>query len=158
MRDRSNALPAHLLEQLKPVPYSEEHAATVKLSREDSQRSPLAHSPQMSGTMDTAATTGDLHSECGIDWCKNRVCHRLHSATEQNIMVSCPASLCTQVHHLLFRCAICLGDYTEGEDTITLPCGHSFHAPCVLEWLKRSRQCPLCKDDIAAHLEGHHHQ
>lgn len=34
-----------------------------------------------------------------------------------------------------------------------LPCGHMFHAPCVQEWFKRSRECPMCKDDVAEALQ-----
>eukprot|EP00892_Ulva_mutabilis_P002953 jgi/Ulvmu1/12659/UM094_0015.1 len=50
-------------------------------------------------------------------------------------------------------CAICLGDYEEDEDAAVLPCGHMFHAPCVHEWFQRSRECPLCKDDVAVALQ-----
>lgn len=51
------------------------------------------------------------------------------------------------------RCAICLGDYEEEEETAVLPCGHMFHAPCVREWFQRSRLCPMCKDDVAVALQ-----
>jgi len=29
-----------------------------------------------------------------------------------------------------------------------LRCGHAFHQPCLVEWLRRSRQCPLCRVDL----------
>lgn len=51
------------------------------------------------------------------------------------------------------RCAICLGDYEEDEEAAVLPCGHMFHAPCVTEWFQRSRECPMCKDDVAVALQ-----
>lgn len=48
------------------------------------------------------------------------------------------------------ECTICLEDSTSGAPWRGLPCGHSFHQPCLLEWLRRSRRCPLCRLDIAA--------
>lgn len=46
------------------------------------------------------------------------------------------------------KCAICLGEYEEGEDVKTLPCAHMFHAECVDRWLNVNRICPFCKQSI----------
>ena len=43
-------------------------------------------------------------------------------------------------------CTICAEDYSESQLTRTLPCGHSFHAYCVDDWLlRRSATCPMCR-------------
>ncbi|ESQ44776.1 hypothetical protein EUTSA_v10003162mg [Eutrema salsugineum] len=42
-------------------------------------------------------------------------------------------------------CCICQEEYTEGEDTGTLECGHDFHSQCIKEWLKQKNLCPICK-------------
>lgn len=42
-------------------------------------------------------------------------------------------------------CAICLSNMEVGETVITLECKHLFHADCLLEWLTRMEECPLCK-------------
>lgn len=46
------------------------------------------------------------------------------------------------------KCAICLGEYEEGEDVKTLPCFHMFHTECVDRWLKVNKICPFCKQSI----------
>lgn len=41
-------------------------------------------------------------------------------------------------------CTICLEDYTPGQETIFLPCGHYFHGQCIQEWLRwTSKKCPI---------------
>ncbi|KAK3007022.1 hypothetical protein RJ639_016920 [Escallonia herrerae] len=45
-------------------------------------------------------------------------------------------------------CAICqrLMAAEDGGDRLShLPCGHSFHEGCVLEWLPLCSTCPLCR-------------
>lgn len=51
------------------------------------------------------------------------------------------------------ECTICLETRANtDEGWRTLPCGHHFHRPCLLEWLSRSHCCPLCRCDLhAAH-------
>lgn len=39
------------------------------------------------------------------------------------------------------ECAICLD---EGSNTL-LDCQHSFHYRCFLEWMRKSKECPLCR-------------
>jgi len=46
-------------------------------------------------------------------------------------------------------CSICLGEYEEGEELRLLGCLHVFHRQCVDQWLTVSRECPLCKRDVA---------
>jgi hypothetical protein len=47
-------------------------------------------------------------------------------------------------------CSICLGEFVEGEELRLLGCLHVFHQRCVDQWLAVSRECPLCKRDVAA--------
>lgn len=48
------------------------------------------------------------------------------------------------------KCAICLGEYEDGEEVKRLPCGHLFHGECVDRWLKVNKVCPVCKQSIRA--------
>lgn len=43
-------------------------------------------------------------------------------------------------------CAVCLGDFEEGEEVRTLPeCWHSFHVTCIDMWLLSHPNCPVCR-------------
>lgn len=46
------------------------------------------------------------------------------------------------------KCAICLGEYEDGEQVKTLPCFHVFHTECVDRWLAVNKICPFCKKSI----------
>jgi hypothetical protein len=46
-------------------------------------------------------------------------------------------------------CAICLGEFEEGDQLRCLPCQHQqFHAACVDHWLSKAGRCPLCVADV----------
>lgn len=41
-------------------------------------------------------------------------------------------------------CSICLQESVE-EETTSLPCGHDFHANCLVPWLLKQGSCPNCR-------------
>jgi Ring finger domain len=44
------------------------------------------------------------------------------------------------------ECAICLGEFAEGERIRVLPpCGHGFHVVCIDTWLGAHPSCPSCR-------------
>jgi len=47
------------------------------------------------------------------------------------------------------KCAICLNEFI-GIDIIKAfyKCEHIFHKDCLLNWLKKSDLCPLCKHSL----------
>ncbi|XP_024160005.1 E3 ubiquitin-protein ligase SIS3-like [Rosa chinensis] len=55
-------------------------------------------------------------------------------------------------------CSICMGGLDhydaaeEGADhphmIARLPCAHTFHADCIVQWLKTNYRCPLCRSPI----------
>ncbi|XP_037414595.1 RING-H2 finger protein ATL74-like [Triticum dicoccoides] len=46
-------------------------------------------------------------------------------------------------------CAICLGEFEDGEKVRVLPrCGHEFHVRCVDTWLVSHDSCPTCRDSV----------
>jgi len=66
-------------------------------------------------------------------------------------------------------CAVCLEQYTTGEQVTQLPCKHAFHESCVMPWLKIHSTCPSCRNQLqtdanapaaaasAAHSAAHVH-
>lgn len=45
-------------------------------------------------------------------------------------------------------CPICMEDFKEGDEQMTLPCFHKFHKGCSDEWLNRQGTCPICKHRV----------
>ncbi|KAL4598372.1 hypothetical protein ACB092_11G055300 [Castanea dentata] len=42
-------------------------------------------------------------------------------------------------------CTICLEDFPVGSNVTCMPCSHIFHRQCIVEWLKNSHYCPVCR-------------
>ncbi|XP_077021032.1 E3 ubiquitin-protein ligase RNF43 isoform X2 [Tamandua tetradactyla] len=45
-------------------------------------------------------------------------------------------------------CAICLEEFSEGQELRVISCQHEFHRTCVDPWLHQHRTCPLCMFNI----------
>ncbi|KAF8396734.1 hypothetical protein HHK36_018364 [Tetracentron sinense] len=46
-------------------------------------------------------------------------------------------------------CAVCLGDFEEGEWLRLLPnCVHAFHISCIDTWFQSHSNCPLCRSHV----------
>lgn len=43
------------------------------------------------------------------------------------------------------RCAVCLEQLIVASKA---PCGHLYHKECLLQWMRHSNTCPLCRRDI----------
>jgi len=57
-------------------------------------------------------------------------------------------------------CAVCLGDFEEGEELRTMPeCLHSFHVQCIDMWLHSHSNCPVCRSRATPSpaVNAHHH-
>ena len=46
------------------------------------------------------------------------------------------------------NCTVCLEDVKKGQQVITLPCVHQFHANCIRGWLRANNRCPICRSSF----------
>ncbi|KAK4705231.1 hypothetical protein P7C70_g983, partial [Phenoliferia sp. Uapishka_3] len=47
------------------------------------------------------------------------------------------------------ECAICLGDFVDGERVMELPCGHLYHQEEIESWLLGTKRlCPVCRASV----------
>lgn len=49
-------------------------------------------------------------------------------------------------------CVVCLEnlDVMVAEKIVRMRCSHVFHKGCIVEWLKNSHVCPLCRFEMPA--------
>lgn len=46
------------------------------------------------------------------------------------------------------KCSICLETFVGNEQVVVTPCNHMFHEECLLPWVKRHGQCPVCRHEF----------
>jgi hypothetical protein len=46
------------------------------------------------------------------------------------------------------ECPVCLEKYNENEELIELDCHHYYHEKCIKDWLKKNRNCPICREGV----------
>lgn len=57
------------------------------------------------------------------------------------------------------ECTVCLGEFQAEESLRLLPCClRLYHAECIEQWLRRSRQCPTCKGYLAGGVHAGRHE
>ncbi|CAG5091316.1 Oidioi.mRNA.OKI2018_I69.PAR.g12965.t1.cds [Oikopleura dioica] len=47
-------------------------------------------------------------------------------------------------------CPVCMDDMATNNEIRRLPCLHVLHKGCIDPWLKKSKECPICKFDISS--------
>lgn len=52
------------------------------------------------------------------------------------------------------HCPICIEEFEVGGAVRNMPCGHGFHAKCILSWLLKCKSCPVCRHLVTKELSG----
>ena len=71
--------------------------------------------------------------------------------TDRNIIDSLPVvryDKSNPDHQQSTSCTICVTDFEDGDQLVSLPCGHLFNKECIVPWLKNSSLCPNCRQNI----------
>ena len=45
-------------------------------------------------------------------------------------------------------CAVCKEDFVVGDAALRLPCAHLYHDDCIVQWLKNTGTCPICRKPV----------
>ena len=45
-------------------------------------------------------------------------------------------------------CSICMSEFEEKDELLTLTCFHAFHEDCIKQWFKEQNWCPVCKNVV----------
>ncbi|KAI9332193.1 hypothetical protein BDR26DRAFT_869451, partial [Obelidium mucronatum] len=60
-----------------------------------------------------------------------------------------PIQIISSTRNMESCCPICLVDFAMGDSAMEFPgCTHSYHQTCLMEWLKVSRKCPTCRQEL----------
>jgi hypothetical protein len=46
------------------------------------------------------------------------------------------------------QCAVCMCDFTTGDQAKQMPCKHIFHPDCIHPWLAKHNSCPNCRQEL----------
>jgi hypothetical protein len=46
------------------------------------------------------------------------------------------------------HCSVCLCEYEDGDNLVSLPCKHIYHDDCITSWTDHNKKCPLCNYDL----------
>ncbi|XP_007956204.1 E3 ubiquitin-protein ligase RNF43 [Orycteropus afer afer] len=79
-------------------------------------------------------------------WAINQLATRRYRASCRRARAEWPdsGSTCSSAP----MCAICLEEFSEGQELRVISCLHEFHRTCVDPWLHQHRTCPLCMFNI----------
>ncbi|XP_045381618.1 E3 ubiquitin-protein ligase RNF43 isoform X2 [Lemur catta] len=79
-------------------------------------------------------------------WAISQLATRRYQASCRRAQVEWPdsGSSCSSAP----MCAICLEEFSEGQELRVISCLHEFHRTCVDPWLHQHRTCPLCMFNI----------
>ncbi|KAL9242068.1 hypothetical protein vseg_016107 [Gypsophila vaccaria] len=72
--------------------------------------------------------------------------HETLSKLHHEVFIECEKTRVNSIS--VAECSICLENFVEGNDLVSLPCGHRFHTLCLSPWLKTCGECPYCRSCV----------
>ncbi len=50
----------------------------------------------------------------------------------------------TEKNYKTTECSICFDEFKD-KNIFKLPCGHTYHYNCIMDWFDKEMTCPLCR-------------
>ncbi|KAJ7300321.1 hypothetical protein O6H91_Y168300 [Diphasiastrum complanatum] len=138
----------------RPLPYDVD-VRYVRLQRDGliSRRDKIAMSQLHGGDIESMHRTGSDVSGELLPMLPRRVGAEVDDQVEENGGPQ-PSKSLEKVDSMLSLvedediCPTCLDVYTEENPKMNTECGHHFHLACILEWMERSKHCPVCDKEL----------
>ncbi|KAH7387980.1 hypothetical protein KP509_16G051800 [Ceratopteris richardii] len=74
-----------------------------------------------------------------------KVMHFLKKMVEATTLHAQENNASNESSSQLGSCTTCLEGFDSTNPRTITSCGHSFHLPCIMEWMNRSNSCPICR-------------
>ncbi|TGZ72128.1 hypothetical protein CRM22_002278 [Opisthorchis felineus] len=86
-------------------------------------------------------------SDSGAFWMRQRRQMNKFTAARDVSLSLCGVSSLASADQIekLSSCSICLAEFEENDQIITLPCFHVYHRACVQQWLSSNGGCAVCR-------------
>ncbi|XP_058781517.1 E3 ubiquitin-protein ligase MPSR1-like [Vicia villosa] len=52
------------------------------------------------------------------------------------------------------KCSVCQFELNAGMEVTKMPCNHLYHQDCIVQWLKTSHMCPMCRYPMPTSTSG----
>lgn len=46
------------------------------------------------------------------------------------------------------QCTVCCMEFEAADEVCVLGCNHCYHTSCIAQWLKHSKECPICHKEV----------
>ncbi|XP_073139556.1 uncharacterized protein [Henckelia pumila] len=126
-----------LMEKLVTIP-NQEFEAWMSWFQEQKRLNPNDFQNEYMAAIRVPRTLHELWYEASLRNCKSATDSCIESLEKLALEEECADSLG-------ISCAICIEDLDQVEEVTKLPCLHLFHRECIVQWLKRSHFCPICR-------------
>jgi hypothetical protein len=92
-------------------------------------------------TMRQSISDSDFFSESQ----RSTISSAIHATVESLVHVRLP-----ETNEEPETCMVCRDDQPAGCVVTRLPCGHTYHSDCILQWFERKPSCPTCRYELSA--------
>jgi hypothetical protein len=79
-------------------------------------------------------------------WVRSKI--QGQSSTESSDVKSVKTNIIFKCDELPKDCSVCQDDMVVGDNVLRLACCHTFHSECIMTWLHKNNNCPMCRHEM----------